>query len=73
MCQHYAGMRTISSDVTVRLYYLDDGDGGAASTLAYAPLSEALSLAAQQPEDVQAGLFIQTDNDVVAYLDLVAE
>ena len=73
MSQHYAGMRTISSNVTVRLYYLDDGDGGMASTLAYGPLAEALALAAQQPQDMQAGLFIQTDNDVVAYLDLIAE
>ncbi|RVT43557.1 hypothetical protein [Sphingobium algorifonticola] len=66
-------MRTISSDVTVRLYYLDEGDGAAASTLAYAPLSQALALAAAQPEAVQAGLFVQTDNDVIAYLDLIAE
>lgn len=73
MRQHYAGMRTISSNVTVRLYYLDEGEGGAASTLAYAPLEEALALAAQQPEDIQAGLFLQTDNDVIAYLDLIAE
>ena len=29
------------------------------------------SLAAEQPEEVQDGLFIATDNDVVAYLDLI--
>ena len=65
-------MRTTSDDVTVRLYYLDrDSEGGAAVTLLYAPLAEALALAAQQPEDVQEGLFVATDNDVVSYLDLV--
>ena len=31
---------------------------------------EALAIAAQQSEDVQAGLYIATENDVVAYLDL---
>lgn len=66
-------MRTISSDVAVRLYYLDDGEGGAASTLVYGTLAEAMALAAEQPEDIQAGLFLQTSNDVVAYLDLIAE
>jgi len=64
-------MRTISQDVSVRLYHLDDGDGGAAVTLLYGTLSEALALAAQQPEDVQEGLFLQTSNDVVAYLDFM--
>ena len=65
-------MRTTSDETTVRLYYLGDGDdGGSAETLCYAPLSQALQLAATQPEEVQAGLFIATDNDVVAYLDLI--
>ena len=30
-------------------------------------------MAAAQSEDVQAGLFLQTSNDVVAYLDLIEE
>ena len=30
-----------------------------------------MQIAAQQSEDVQDGLFIATDNDVVAYLDLL--
>ncbi len=67
-------MRSTSDGVTVRLYYLSDGDnGGAAETLMYGPLAQALAMAEQQPEDVQAGLFIATDNDVIAYLDLVGE
>ena len=64
-------MRTVAEGVTVRLYFLSDADGGGAQTLIYGPLNEALSVAAQQSEDVQAGLFIATDNDVVAYLDLI--
>jgi hypothetical protein len=65
-------MRTTHDSANVRLYYLSDGpEGGAAETLLYGTLAEALHLAAQQPEEVQAGLFIATDNDVVAYLDLV--
>lgn len=66
-------MRTISSDVPVRLYHLDDSEGGAASTLMYGSLSDALAQAAAQPENVQAGLFLQTSDDVVAYLDLIEE
>lgn len=66
-------MRTISSDVAVRLYHLDDGEGGAASTLLYGTLAEALTLAAEQPQAVQTGLYLQTSNDVVAYLDLIEE
>jgi hypothetical protein len=68
-------MRTIADTVSVRLYHLDDGagQGGAASTLFYGPLAEALAIAAAQPDDIQAGLFIATENDVVAYLDLVEE
>lgn len=65
-------MRTTHDTATVRLYYLSDGpDGGAATTLLYGSLAEALHLAAQQSEEVQDGLFIATDNDVVAYLDLI--
>ncbi|MEI6642178.1 MAG: hypothetical protein WCL10_09080 [Novosphingobium sp.] len=65
-------MRTVSESVSVRLYHLSDGpEGGAAETLLYGTLADALHLAAQQDEDIQAGLFIATDNDVVAYLDLV--
>ena len=66
-------MRSTHDSATVRLYHLSDGpDGGAAETLLYGTLAEALALAAQQSEEVQEGLFIATDNDVVAYLDLVA-
>ena len=65
-------MRTTFSDATVRLYHLDSAsEGGAATTLIYGSLAEALALAAEQPEDVQDGLFIATDNDVAAYLDLL--
>lgn len=67
-------MRSTSDAVTVRLYHLDDAvEGGAASTLLYGSLEEALRLAEAQPEEVQAGLFIATDNDVIAYLDLIGE
>ncbi|KPF79541.1 hypothetical protein [Novosphingobium sp. AAP93] len=65
-------MRTTHDSASVRLYHLSDGpEGGAAQTLLYGALAEALALAAQQPEGIQADLFIATDNDVVAYLDLV--
>ena len=64
-------MRSTSDSTSVRLYHLDDGpEGGTAHTLFYGALAEALALAAQQPDDVQEGLYIATDNDVVAYLDL---
>jgi len=64
-------MRTVSDSVSVRLYHLADGDdGGGAATLFYGPLGEALAIAHAQPEEVQAGLFIATENDVVAFLDL---
>lgn len=67
-------MRSTADGVTVRLYHLDDEIGGSgAATLFYGPLAEALRIAAQQEEAVQAGLFIATDNDVVAYLDLIGE
>ncbi len=64
-------MRTISDDVAVRLYHLDE-EGGAAATLLYGTLAEALRFAAAQPDEMQAGLFLQTSNDVVGYLDFVA-
>ncbi len=64
-------MRTTSDTATVRLYHLDDaGEGGAATTLFYGPLAEAMAMAAAQPEEVQDGLYLATENDVVAYLDL---
>ncbi len=66
-------MRTVSDGVTVRLYHVSEADGGGADTLMYGPLTDALAMAAQQPEDIQAGLFIATDNDVVAYLDLIED
>lgn len=67
-------MRMTYDSATVRLYHLDDAtEGGAATTLCYAPLTEALRLASEQPEEVQSALFIATDNDVVAYLDLIGE
>ncbi len=67
-------MRTTHEAVTVRLYHLDGGgDGGAVTTLCYAPLAQALAVAAQQPAATQADLFIATDNDVIAYLDLIGE
>ena len=42
-------MRTISESVSVRLYHLDDGEWGAASTLFYGPLGEAMVIANAQP------------------------
>lgn len=62
-------MRTTYDGATVRLYHL--GDDGGATTILYGPLGEALRVAALQPEEVQDGLFLATDNDVVAYLDLL--
>ncbi len=67
-------MRTTYGSATVRLYHLSDSqEGGAAATLFYGSMDEALRIAAQQPQDVQDGLFLSTDNDVVAYLDLIDE
>jgi hypothetical protein len=64
-------MRTTFETASVRLYHLDDaGEGGAVTTLFYGPMGEALAIAAQQPEEMQAGLYLATENDVVAYLDL---
>lgn len=65
-------MRTTNDQVSVRLYHLGDGaEGGSADTLFYGPLSEALRIAAEQSDQVQEALFIATDNDVIAYLDLI--
>lgn len=64
-------MRTTSDTDSVRLYHIDD-DGNAA-TLIYGTLGEALARAAQEPDELQAGLFLQTDNDVVAYLDFIGD
>jgi len=67
-------MRTTYSDATVRLYHLDDGtEGGTATTLFYGSLSEALQVAARQDDAVQQGLWLATDNDVIAYLDFADE
>lgn len=63
-------MRTISHDVAVRLYHLDD-EGGSATTLLYGTLAEALAAAAEQPVEIQDALFLQTSNDVVSYLDYI--
>jgi hypothetical protein len=64
-------MRSTYDSATVRLYHLSDsGEGGAATTLFYGPLSQAVLIAEQQSQDIQDGLFIATDNDVVAWLDL---
>ena len=64
-------MRSTSEETSVRLYFLDiESEGGAPETLFYGPLYEALRLASAQPEEVQEGLFLATDNDVVAFLDM---
>jgi len=63
-------MRTVFEDAAVRLYHLDE-EGGAATTILYGTLSEALAAAEREPEEIQAGLFLQTSNDVVAYLDFI--
>ena len=65
-------MRSTYSNATVRLYFLDhEAEGGAPETLMYGSLQDAMTLAAQQPDEVQQGLFLATDNDVVAYLDFI--
>ena len=63
-------MRTVSDDVPVRLYHLDD-EGGVATTLLYGSLADALAAAAAQPEELQPGLYLQTSNDIVAYTDFL--
>lgn len=62
-------MRSTFASATVRLYRLDEGDP-VAETLFYGPLAEALAIAAAQSEVVQLMLWIATDNDVAAYLDI---
>ena len=62
-------MRTTYDNATVRLYHL--GDDGGATTLMYGAFSQALRVAEQQPQEVQDGLYLATDNDVVAYLALI--
>lgn len=64
-------MRTVSDAASVRLYHVDGGvDGGAPTTLFYGSLADAMSRAALETDEVQNGLFLATENDVVAYLDL---
>jgi hypothetical protein len=63
-------VRTTSDQAQVRLYHLDP-DSGATTTILYGTLTEALAAAESEPEEVQDGLFLQTDNDVVAYRDLI--
>lgn len=63
-------MRTTFDDASVRLYHLDS-EGGTATTILYGTLSAAMAEAARQPQEIQAGLYIATDNDVVAWLDLL--
>lgn len=64
-------MRTVSAQANVRLYHLSEAEGGGAITLFYGALGEALNVAASEPPDVQEGLFLQTDSDVVGYLDFL--
>ena len=67
-------MRSTYAEASVRLYFLDsETEGGSAQTLFYGPLDEAMRRAEQQPMEVQAGLFLATDNDVVAWLDLIGD
>ena len=62
-------MRTVFEAASVRLYHLDESEA-VAQTLFYGPLAEALAVARAQPEALQAGLWLATENDVVAFLDL---
>jgi hypothetical protein len=65
-------MRTTFDQASVRLYHLDAApEGSGAQTLFYGPLVEALEVAAQQSAEVQDGLYIATENDVIAYLELL--
>lgn len=65
-------MRSTFASASVRLYRLDEGDP-VAETIFYGPLAEAMALAASLPADVQASLWIATDNDVAHYLDLAGD
>ena len=62
-------MRAVSDGASVRLYHLDEANT-AAHTLFYGPLVDALAIARQQPEAMQAALWLATESDVVAYLDI---
>ncbi|HEX8447932.1 MAG TPA: hypothetical protein VF649_15130 [Sphingomonas sp.] len=64
-------MRSTGQTISVRLYFLDDAEGGAARTLIYAPLADALALAAEQSPAIQGGLYLQTPDDVIAYSDYI--
>ncbi len=64
-------MRSTSLDASVRLYYLDDSEGSMATTLLYGTLAEVMARAAAEPPEVQAGLYLQTVNDVVSYCDFI--
>lgn len=67
-------MRSTFGNATVRLYHLDiDAEGGAPETLFYGSLAEAMLIAEAQSDEVQQGLFLATDNDVVAWLDFHEE
>ena len=64
-------MRSTYGAASVRLYQLDsETEGGGANTLFYGPLAEAMAMAEAQPAHIQDGLFLATDNDVVAWVDL---
>lgn len=63
-------MRTTDASASVRLYFLADEPGAGAQTLMYGSLAEAMAMAAQQEAHVQDGLWIATDNDVIAWRDL---
>lgn len=65
-------MRSTFAEATVRLYHLPDGPGldlAGPTALLYGPLEEAIRMAAAQPAEIQAGLFLATDNDVIAWAD----
>ena len=64
-------MRSTYAEASVRLYHLDsETEGGGANTLFYGPMAQAMALAEAQPAHIQDGLFLATDNDVVAWVDL---
>lgn len=55
----------------MRLYHLAEAEGGGATTLYYGALAEALKIAADQTDEMQEGLFLQTESDVVGYLEFI--
>ena len=65
-------MRTVADDASVRLYHVD-GESGAVTTLLYGTLAEAMRVAAERPEAMQPGLYIQTSSDVVAWEELMGD